>query len=116
MTTFQQEWDEAMAMAVLENPTVDSKIWSEAVEWLLLFGPSHIKELLTQASETAAQSCFPELTATSFSPDGQPLYDISQLAKALGISEEETKQRLQEKEQQQGIRHLYTTADALKIQ
>ena len=103
-------------MAVLENKDVDSDTWAEAVEWLLLFGPPQVKELLTQASETAAQSCFPELTPTSYSPDGQPLYDLSQLAKALGLSEEETRQRLQEKEEKQGIRHLYSAEDAMKIQ
>ncbi len=116
MTTFQQEWDEEMAMAVLENPDVDSQVWAEAVEWLLLYGPPHIKELLNQASETAAQNCFPELTPTSFSPDGQPLYDIKQLAHALGISEDEAKQKLQNKELEQGIRHLFSAEDALKIQ
>ena len=116
MTTFQQEWDEAMAMAVLENPDVSSELWAEAAEWLLLYGPPHIKELLQQASEIASQSCFPDLAPTSYSPDGQPLYEISHLAKALGISEEEARRKLQEKEERQEIQHLYHADDVMKIQ
>lgn len=116
MTKFAQEWDEEMAMAVLENPDVDSETWAEAVEWLLLYGPEQIKELLNQASTAASQSCFPELTPTAYSADGQPLYDMAKLAEALGVSEEEATKRLQEKEQSQGVRHLFGDEETTKVQ
>ena len=36
MTAFKQEWTVDSAMEILQHPTVDSKLWAEAVEWLLL--------------------------------------------------------------------------------
>ena len=35
----KDQWTEETAMKILQNPTVDSKLWAEAVEWLILFGP-----------------------------------------------------------------------------
>ncbi|MEN8139909.1 MAG: hypothetical protein ABFR97_01650 [Thermodesulfobacteriota bacterium] len=115
MSKIKQEWDKEMAMAVLENPSVDSETWASAVEWLLLYGPPEIKDLLSQASATATEDCFPKLTPTSYSPDGQPLYDIKELAQALGLSEEETRQRLEEREAEQGSRHLFGPEQAMKV-
>ena len=112
---FEKEWDVEMAMAVLENKTVDSKTWAEAVEWLLLYGPPHIKKLLGQASSTATNESFPELTPTGYTDDGQPLYDLQAIADSLGISREEAAQKLAEKEIKQGVRHLFDKSETHKI-
>ena len=47
------EWDVDSAMAVLNHKTVDAKIWAEAVEWLILYGPDNIREILLNSSSTA---------------------------------------------------------------
>ena len=39
---FKDEWDLDTALKVVQNKTVDSKLWAEAVEWLLLYGPPEI--------------------------------------------------------------------------
>ncbi|MCK5196505.1 MAG: hypothetical protein KAQ71_22020 [Desulfobulbaceae bacterium] len=113
---FSNEWDLEMAMAVLENKTVDSKTWAEAVEWLLLYGPPHIKELLGQASSTATDEYFPELKPTGYTDDGKPLYDLQTIADSLGITREEAEQKLAEKELKQGVRHLFDESETHKIQ
>lgn len=113
--SFEKEWDLEMAMAVLENKTVDSKTWAEAVEWLLLYGPPHIRELLGQASNTATGECFPELQPTGYTDDGQPLYDLQAIADSLGITKEEAEQKLAEKEIMQGVRHLFDESETHKV-
>ena len=95
---FKELWDLQSAMKVLEHDTVDSKLWAEAVEWLILYGPPEIQELLLEASATATNSSFPNLTPARFTPSGQPIYDIKALAQTLGVSEEEVKKILKEKE------------------
>lgn len=105
-----------MAMAVLENKTVDAALWAEAVEWLLLYGPPEVKELLSQASSVATNKAFPELKPTGYSATGSPLYDINQLAGSLGISVAEATERLQEKEQNEQIQHLFSDDESLKMQ
>ena len=52
MDTFAQQWTLESALAVLEHPTVDSKLWAEAVEWLLVYGPPEVRELLTAVRDT----------------------------------------------------------------
>ena len=113
---FSKEWDLEMAMAVLENKTVDSETWAEAVEWLLLYGPPHIQQLLGKASDTATNECFPELKPTGYSADGQPVYDLQDIANSLGITKEEAAQKLAEKEMKQGVRHLFDESETYKIQ
>ncbi len=105
-----------MAMAVLENKTVDAKLWAEAVEWLMLYGPPEIKELLSQASSIATSSEFPALQPCGYNEDGSPLYDLDELAENLGISGDEAKERLQQKEQNQQIQHLFTEDESNKLQ
>ena len=95
---FKSLWDLDSALQVLSSPTVDSKIWAEAVEWLMLYGPKEIRSMLIEASTTATSSSFPELKPTHFTSDGQPCYDIGALAKSLGIKEEEARAILQRKE------------------
>ncbi|MBC8318641.1 MAG: hypothetical protein H8E41_12120 [Desulfobulbaceae bacterium] len=112
---FKKEWDLEMALAVLENKTVDSKIWAEAVEWLLLYGPPHIKELLGQASSMATGEYFPELQPTGYTDDGEPLYNLQTIAESLGITQEEAAQKLAEKEIKQGVRHLFDESEGNKV-
>ncbi|WP_448875028.1 hypothetical protein [Desulfobulbus propionicus] len=116
MMDFQQEWTLESAMEILQHPTVDSKIWAEAVEWLLIYGPPDIRELLQQASGHATQESFPGLKPQRFAPDGTPCYDIAELAQALGISEEEAREKLQEMEARHGIRHGYDDEETTGLQ
>ncbi len=57
--------------------------------------------MLLEASEIATGTTFPELKPTHYTPDGQPCYDISALAKSLGITEEQTREILRRKEQEE---------------
>ena len=95
---FKDEWDLETALKILEHKTVDSKLWAEAAEWLILYGPPEIKKLLLEASAHATASSFPELQPSGYSPDGQPMYDISSLARQLGTSEDEILRIIEEKE------------------
>lgn len=116
MTDFQQEWTLESALEILQHPTVDSKIWAEAVEWLMIYGPPEIRELLQQASGHATRENFPELKPQRYAPDGTPCYDIAELARALGISEEEAQEKLQEMEAKHGIRYGYAVDDTSGLQ
>ena len=98
---FKDLWDLESAMQVLEHKTVDSKLWAEAVEWLLHYGPPEIRQLLLDASELATGTTFPDLKPTHYTAEGQPCYDISALAKTLGITENQTREILQRKEQEE---------------
>lgn len=114
--SFKQEWNLETALEILQHPTVDSQIWAEAVEWLLIYGPPEIKELLTQASGHAAAASFPELEPLGYDRDGNPCYSLSQLAEALGISEEEAAATLAEKEEKHGMRHTLEGEDISTLQ
>lgn len=103
-------------MEILQHPTVDSALWAEAVEWLLLYGPPAIRELLQQASGQATLASFPALKAQRFAPDGSPCYDIADLAQALGISEEEAQAQLKEKEIKHGVQHGFSEDDTTGLQ
>ena len=116
MTDFQQQWTLETAMEILQHPTVESKIWAEAVEWLLIYGPPEIQELLRQASGHATRERFPELQPQGYAPDGTPCYDISQLAEVLDISEEEARAKLEEMEEKHGIRHGFGEEDTTGLQ
>ncbi len=112
----RQQWDVEMAMAVLENKTVDGKLWAEAVEWLMLYGPPQIREILSQASSVATSECFPELRPTGYSPDGQPCYDVKVLSESLGLSQDEIMKKLGEMEIKQEAIHLYSADEVQKLQ
>lgn len=116
MTQFRQQWTLETAMTVLKHPTVDSEIWAEAVEWLLLYGPPETRDLLQQASGHATRKSFPELQPQRYAPDGSPCYAISDLARSLGITEEEARQQLAEKEEKHGLRHGYDEEDTTGVQ
>ena len=97
---FKELWDLESAMQILQHKTADTKLWSEAVEWLIQYGPQEIKQLLLDASEIATGTTFPNLKPSHYTSEGEPYYDIGELAKTLGISEEQTRQILESKKQQ----------------
>ncbi len=72
MDTFAREWTLESALAVLEHPTVDSKLWAEA-EWLLVYGLPDIRELLTAASGHATRASFPELKPQGYARTAAPV-------------------------------------------
>lgn len=95
---FKDIWDLESALKVLSHETVDSKVWAEAVKWLILHGPVEIRQLLLDASNVATGASFPELIPSYYTSDGQPCYDIKDLAKSLNISEAEVHDFLKQKE------------------
>ncbi len=102
----KDEWDLDTALKVVQNKTVDSKLWAEAVEWLLLYGPPEVVSILLQASGHATEQAFPELEAASFTSDGTPVYDLARLANALGMSEEEVRQIIRDKQSANKLTHF----------
>lgn len=84
--SFKDEWDLESALKILQHPTVDSKLWAEAVEWLLKYGPPSIQKILLNASKNATESEFPEFKPSHYTADGLPIYDTAKLAETLGIS------------------------------
>ena len=103
---FKNLWDIESAMQVLASETVDGKLWAEAVEWLMLYGPPEIKKMLLDASASATSNTFPDLKPSDYTEDGKPIYDVKELAKSLGISEEEVKEVLAKKEQEHQLEEL----------
>ena len=112
----KDEWDVKSAMKVLQHQTVDAKLWAEAIEWLILYGPDEVREILLSSSGTATQQCFPELQAKGYTPDGQPCYSVADLAKSLHISEDEARRMIQEKEKGHDIHHFIDEEDTMKVQ
>ncbi len=116
MNDFQNEWTLETAMKVLEHPTVDSKLWAEAAEWLLLYGPPKIRELIQQSAGIATEECFPELKPESYTSEGEPCYDVAEVARVLHISEEEAMKVMAEKEMKHGTRHLFDKSETNSVQ
>lgn len=108
---FKDLWDIESAMKVLTHKTVDGKLWAEAVEWLILYGPAEIRQLLLESSMTAARNSFPELRPSSFTSDGQPCYNLGDLAKALQMDEKEAREILMRKEAEHGNLHFGDESD-----
>lgn len=99
---FKELWDVESAMTVLAHKTVDGKLWAEAVEWLMLYGPAEIRQLLIESSMTATRSSFPELQPSTFTADGQPCYHLEDLARVLQMDEEKAREILKKKEADHG--------------
>lgn len=95
---FKEQWTLDAALQILENSTVDSKLWAEAVEWLMLYGPPEIQNLLLAASSSATASSFPNLTPSHYNEDGEACYNIAELATELHLTEEEVVSIIEEKE------------------
>ncbi|MBM9603161.1 hypothetical protein [Desulfopila inferna] len=113
---FRESWTLENAMQVVQHPTVDAKLWAEAVEWLLLYGPEEIKEMLLSASMYATGEQFPDLKATGCTREGELCYDIAEIARALGVEEAEAQRILREKEKSHGTRHGFDVSETTKIQ
>ena len=116
MTDFKNEWTLDSALEILGHPAVDSKIWADAVEWLMLHGPPEIQDLLKQASGHATHKEFPELKSEGFTADGEPVYIISELAASLGISEAEARELIAQKGKKHGVLHRYAEQATKKVQ
>lgn len=99
---FKDQWDLDTALKIVQNKTVDSKLWAEAVEWLLMYGPPEVVSILLQASGYATDQAFPEMLP-SYTHDGTPVYDAAELAKSLDIPEEEVKRILKDKKQSEKL-------------
>ncbi len=116
MTDFKEEWTVETAMEILAHPTVDSRVWAEAVEWLLLYGPPEIREMLNQASGHAMRREFPELVPEGYTDEGEPVYALDKLAASLGITEEEVAELIAGKERRHGVAHRVDPGAARKVQ
>ncbi|MFC1523629.1 hypothetical protein ACFL6N_02440 [Thermodesulfobacteriota bacterium] len=116
MSDFKEQWNLDMALEVLRNPTVDAQLWSESVKWLLLYGPHDIKEMLLQSSGHATSRNFPELKPSGFTEEGDPCYDVQQLAEALGITEDEAREKISRLQEQGGLSLLFDPEETKKIQ
>ena len=115
MVTFKDEWNLEMALDVLKHKSVDSKIWSEAAKWIMLYGPPELQEVLRQASDAATKSCFPGLEPDRYTEDGEPCYNIEKIADALGMSREEALEKMVEIQEEYGIRHLFDASETENI-
>jgi hypothetical protein len=105
---FKDQWTLETALQILQHQTVDSQLWAEAVEWLMLYGPPEIKDLLLKASGIATETYFPELKPTSYGIDGEPYYDVAAIARALGIDEDEALEIIRRKEIEHQLRHFFS--------
>ena len=95
---FKDQWDLETALKILQHKTVDSQLWAEAAEWLLLYGPPEISNMLLNASGQATRHCFPQLHELGQTSDGTPLYDLEEIAQSIGLTKEEVKKVLSGKE------------------
>jgi hypothetical protein len=103
MSDFKEQWNLEMAMEVLGNQDVDGQTWSEVVKWLLLYGPSQIKEILGNAASFAFSEYFPQVKAQGYGEDGQPFYDLKDVAAALGVEEGQVGAKLAELQFEEGV-------------
>jgi hypothetical protein len=116
VVSFKEQWDLEMALEVLKNKSVESRIWSEAAKWIMLYGPPELQEVLRQASSIATNSCFPQLEPERYTESGDPCYDIDKIAEALGITRQEAMEKIAEMENEQGIQHLFNPSETENIQ
>lgn len=113
---FEKQWNLQMALEVMGSETVDSRTWSEAVKWLILYGPPELRDILTQASAMATSEHFPELKPVRYTPDGQPCYDIQAIAGSLGASVDEVRDQIRKMEEEQGVRYFVDPDETRNIQ
>ena len=113
---FKNQWDMEMVLQVLTSETVDSQTWSDAVKWLMLFGPPQIKQVLLQASASATSRFFPQLKPAGFNDDGEPYYEVANLAEALVADPEALLRSLTDLEGESGSCLSAEEEDIFKIQ
>jgi hypothetical protein len=116
VVSFKEQWNLEMALEVLKNKSVESRIWSEAAKWIMLYGPPELQEVMRQASSIATNSCFPQLEPERYTESGDPCYDIDKIAEALGITRQEAMEKIAEMENEQGIQHLFNPSETENIQ
>lgn len=116
MNDIKNQWNLEMALQVIQQETVTGEVWADAAKWLLLYGPPQIQDLLLQASSIATLHSFPQLQSAGYTDEGEPCYDIRKLATTLGLSEDETIEKMQELERQHGRTQLYAEEAIRKIQ
>jgi hypothetical protein len=116
MISFKEQWNLEMALDILKSKSVDSKTWSDAAKWILLYGPPDLQDVMKQASSVAMNSCFPELEPERYTVSGEPCYDIGKIAEALGVTKREALQKMAEIEFELGIQHLYDVSETENIQ
>ncbi len=112
---FKDHWNLETALKIVQHPTVDSKLWAEAVEWLMLFGPPEIIQILLHASEMATSTEFPELQPVNYTKEGQPCYDVAAIARSLGMTEEEARKIIAKKEALHNKKH-FIDQETIKLQ
>ena len=116
MIAFKDQWNLEMALEVLKNKTVESKIWSDAAKWLMLYGPPELQKIMKKASSIATNSCFPQLAPERYTEAGTPCYNVEKVAEALGVTREDALEKMAEMEYEQGIQHLYDISETHNIQ
>jgi len=116
VTSFREEWNLEMALDVLLSASIESKTWSEAAKWILLYGPPELQEIMRQAAGIATKSCFPQLEPESYTDVGEPCYDVAKVADVLGVSRQEALEKMAEMEFEHGIQHLFDVSETNKIQ
>ena len=96
---FKDHWSLDTALKVVQNQTVDSQLWAEAVEWLLLYGPPEIVSILLKASGYATQHCLPELQiAGQAPPKTSDQASFADPAQPMAFSEKDLKKIIEERE------------------
>ena len=116
MAPFREQWNMEMALEVLKSKNIESRTWSEAAKWILLYGPPELQEIMRQAASIATDSSFPELKPEQYTAAGHPCYDVEKVAEALGITKQEALQKMAAMEYEQGIQHLFDSSETYKIQ
>jgi hypothetical protein len=113
---FKDQWNSEMALQILLSETIDSKTWADAIKWLILYGPEEIKRLLLEASTDATSNFFPDLKPAGFREDGQPYYDLANLAAVLDADPESLQKSLSRIEGETGFSLVVDEEDVLKFQ
>jgi hypothetical protein len=116
MTFLKEQWNLEMALEILKNKTIDSRTWSEAAKWILLYGPPELQGIMRQASSVATNSSFPQLKSEQYTETGDPCYDIGKIAEVLGVTRQEVFEKIAEMEHEQGIQHLFDGSETSKVQ
>jgi len=114
--SFKEEWDLEMALEVLKSKTVESRTWSDAAKWILLYGPPELQDVMRQAASNATNSCFPDLEPEGYTESGDPCYHIEKLAKALGVTTEEALEKIAGFEDELGTVQILDESETYKIQ
>ena len=116
MIAFKDQWNLEMALEVLKNKTVDSKIWSDAAKWLMIYAPPELQKIMKKASSIATYSYCPQLAPERYTAAGTPCYNVEKVAEALGVTREDALEKMAEMEYDQGIQHLYDISETYSIQ